>query len=151
MADKKPAAGNKPGTDKKTNAGATKPPAGNGSAASDEATRKRNFLSPQKALAIQIAGLVAILNLEAVAAVLTDEQKEQVKTAGTMADELNSQTIKPVQDRIKVIQAELKELTADPAKLAEPDVVTKVRDHANELARLNKRMETFTGAAAATV
>lgn len=135
-----PPASGKPGT--------SAPPAATPPAAADP--KKRNFLSPQKALAIQLAGLVALLSLDKIAALLTENQKAQVKTANEMADELNSQTIKPVQNRIAVIKTELATLTT-PEKLAEAGTVPKVQTLANELSRLQKRLETFTGAAAATV
>lgn len=112
--------------------------------------RKRNFLSPQKALAIQLAALAAILATDKIAALLTEEQKKQIKTANEMADELNSQTIKPVQDRINVIRKELTSLTT-PEKLAEVETVKKVQEFASELSRLQKRLEIFTGAATATI
>lgn len=113
--------------------------------------RARNFLSPQKALAIAIAGLVAILGQENIAALLTDEQKDQIKAANEMADKLNSQTIKPVQDEIVKVRAALTALTANPDELIKPENVTKVKEYATTLARLQKRLETFTGAATHTV
>lgn len=108
--------------------------------------RKRNALSPAKQLAIQIAGLIAILATESIAALLTDPQKAQIATAETAAKALNASTLEPIQNRIKAIQAEFADLAT---KIMEPGVADKVKTLSVELIRQEKRLKTLTENAAA--
>jgi hypothetical protein len=120
-------------------------PAKENAAASTDATPKtRNRLSPAKALAIQIAGLVAILITPKVAGVLTEPQKAQVAAAEAAAKELNDQTIKPIKDRIEAIA---KEFDALSAKFREPGVAEKVKELSADLARQEKKLQALTASA----
>jgi len=119
-----------------------KPGAASGQAPAQQtaAPKKRNPISPAKALAIQIAGLVAILKSKAVAATLTKEQTAQVAAAEAAAKELNAKTLQPVLDRIKAIQAEFKALD-----ITAPGAADKAKELAQELGRKQTKLKQLTG------
>lgn len=110
-----------------------------------ETARKRNAISPAKALAIQVAGLAAILNTPKVAAALTEPQKAQVAAANKAAEELNATTIKPVQDRIAAIAVELRGLME---KITEPGTAEKAKELSMELKRKQDKLAQLTSASA---
>lgn len=72
-------------------------------------TRTRLSFSKEQKLAFVVTGLVAILTSKAVTAVLTEEQKTKIKAAEAKANEVGGgDPFKPIDDRIKAIQGELK-------------------------------------------
>lgn len=88
-----------------------------------EETKKRERLSfsREKKLAYAVIGLVALLTSDAVAKLLTEDQKAKVTKAQTLAGEVGGgDVLKPVTDRIAAIQKELKGINYvdDPVKSA---------------------------------
>ena len=128
---------------------ANKPSSASGqapAAAETEPKRTRAAISPAKALAIQVAGLVSILRSKPVAAVLTEPQKAQVVAAENASRELNAKTIQPIKDRISAIQKEFQELMP---KVLEPGVADKAKALSIELGRKQKQLQQLTQTASA--
>ena len=115
-----------------------------GGAPAGDAPRKRNAISPAKALAIQVAGLVAILLTPKVLATLTEPQKAQVTAAEKAAAELNAQTIQPIKDRIAAIAEEFKALEG---KYLEPGTAEKAKELATELNKQQTKLKALTASA----
>lgn len=126
--------------------GAAQGAATGATAGAEAKTRARNALSPQKVLAIAIAGLAAILSREAVAKQLTEPEKAQVQAANKLAADLNAKTIKPIQDRIAAIAKEFAALMPDITK---PGTAEKAKELSQELNRKQNQLKALTSAAAA--
>lgn len=100
-------------------------------------TRTRLSFNKEQKLAFVVTGLVSILASKAVAAVLTEEQKAKVKAAETKANEVGGgDPFKPIEDRIKAIQSELKAI--DYSKDVER-AVAQAKELASELDKQIKR------------
>lgn len=104
--------------------------------ATAETKRTRLAFGKDKQLAYLITGLVAILASEAVAKVLTEEQKAVIAKAKDKANEIGGDPLKPVNDRIAAIQAELKQVD-----WKQPNASAQVKELALELDRQEKRQK----------
>ena len=123
-----------------------KPAAAGTQAAPAPPTAKRNraAISPAKALAITVAGLVAILKARQTWLTLNPAQQEQVAAASKAAAELNAKTLQPVLDRIKEIQEEFKKIDITAVGAAD-----KAKELSIELGRKQTKLAALTQSASA--
>jgi len=114
----------------------TKPKSQQGKGAAPQAQpQTRLSFGKDRRLALMLGQLVTMLSAANIATLLTPEQTAQVQTAKAAADEVGSNVMQPIIDRIGIIKTELTALitgegTPDAAKLKELSL---------ELDRLTKR------------